>query len=193
MTVAQPVLQTPRLELVPLTNEHLQHTKQLDMDREVMKMVAFGRPFTDEEATQMHSWLAGLAAAHPGLGTWAGLKDGEFVGWWILAPIATKEDPEKFQTGQSEFGFRVSPKFWGQGYAKEGAREMVRYAFENLGLQAVVGETMAINAASRAVMAGVGLKYVETFFNKYDTPPPGIEAGEVRYVVKREDWLSARP
>lgn len=67
---------------------------------------------------------------------------------------------------------------------------MVRHAFEDLKLDEVVGETMTVNAASRAVMAGSGLKHVETFFNTYDTPPAGIEEGEVRYVIKRDDWLS---
>jgi RimJ/RimL family protein N-acetyltransferase len=131
----------------------------------------------------------GCAASVPGFGTWAGFAKGEFVGWWILAPVPTKENPERFMTDRTEYGFRVSPKFWGQGYAKEGGREMVRYAFQELGLAEVIGETMTINMASRAVMAGCGLKHVETFFNKYDTPPPGIEEGEVRYSISREEWL----
>jgi RimJ/RimL family protein N-acetyltransferase len=53
----------------------------------------------------------------------------------------------------------------------------------------VIGETVTINKASQAVMAGCGLKHVETFFNKYDTPPPGIEEGEVRYLISRQEWL----
>ncbi|KAF2220758.1 putative acetyltransferase, GNAT family [Elsinoe ampelina] len=187
MTSKQPTLRTPRLELVPLTDEHRENTKLLDMDPEVMKMVAFGRPFTEEETQQMHSWLTGIATSHPGLGTWAGMQGGQFVGWWVLAPIPTKDDAEKFEEGRSEFGFRVCPKFWGQGYAKEGAREMIRYAFEDLGLSEVVGETMTINAASRAVMAGVGLTHVETFFRKYDNPPSGIEEGEVRYTIRNRN------
>lgn len=185
----QVTLRTTRLELVPLTQEHRELTMKLDMDPEVMKSVAFGRPFTEEEAIQVHTWLMGCGTSIPGYGTWAGFSQGEFVGWWILAPIPTPEDPTKFKTGKTEYGFRVSPEFWGQGYAKEGAREMVRHAFEDLGLEEVIGETMTVNAASRRVMAGSGLKHVETFFNTYPTPPPGIEEGEVRYAITREDWL----
>ncbi|GFG27856.1 uncharacterized N-acetyltransferase YnaD [Aspergillus udagawae] len=189
MTIkAQATLRTARLKLVPMGHEHRKFTMQLDMDPEVMKMVAFGRPFTEDEAIQVHTWLMGCATSVPGFGTWAGFAKGEFVGWWILAPIS-KENPEKFMTDRTEYGFRVSPKFWGQGYAKEGGREMVRYAFEELGLTEVIGETMTINKASRAVMVGCGLKHVETFFNKYDTPPPGIEEGEVRYSISRQEWL----
>lgn len=91
---------------------------------------------------------------------------------------------------KTEYGFRVSPKYWGRGFAKEGAREMVRHAFQDLELDEVIGETMTVNSASRAVMAGSGLKHVDTFFNKYDTPPAGIEEGEVRYRVTKDEWLS---
>lgn len=75
----------------------------------------------------------------------------------------------------------------GKGFAKEGAREMVRHAFRDLELAGLIGETMTVNAASRAVMAGSGLKHVDTFFVTYVTPPAGIEEGEVRYSIRSED------
>lgn len=193
---AQATLRTARLELVPLGPEHSKFTKKLDMDPTVMKHVGFGRPFTAEEATQSHAWLLNCAKSVPGLGAWAGFADGDFVGWWILAPVplcGTESQSEckeqAFYSDRTEYGFRISPTFWGQGYAKDGARELVRHAFQDLGLVEVAGETMTVNVASRAVMARCGLKHVDTFFNTYDTPPPGIEEGEVRYVITRDDWL----
>lgn len=202
MTIrGQSTLRTSRLELVPLRNEHKPHTKKLDMDPEVMKTIAFGRAFTDDEANQVHAWLMESAQKLPGFGCWAGFHQGEFVGWWILAAMPAPdakpdEEPQRLLTNKTEYGFRVSPKFWGKGFAKEGAKEIIRHAFEDLELSEVVGETMTVNAASRAVMAGTGLKHVDTFFNTYelpagDKPPAGIEEGEVRYALKREDWLAA--
>ncbi|EAW15365.1 GNAT family N-acetyltransferase [Aspergillus clavatus NRRL 1] len=188
-TNVQVTLSTARLKLVPLGPEHRDFTMKLDMDPDVMKHVAFGRPFTTEEAIQVHDWLLNSAKCVPGLGTWVGIANGEFVGWWILAAIPSKDDPKHFIANRTEYGFRVSPKFWGQGYAKEGAREIIRHAFQDLGQEEVIGETMTVNAASRAVMAGCGLKHVDTFFNKYDTPPPGIEEGEVRYSITKDEWL----
>lgn len=210
MTIkGQATLHTPRLDLVPLRAEHRPHTMALDMDPLVMKTVAFGRAFTEDEAIQVHTWLMQSAKTVPGFGCWAGFtKDsGEFVGWWILASCSEPESTESTETEDSEtkdrkdslqppitdkaeYGFRVAPKFWGKGFAKEGAREMVRHAFQDLELAEVIGETMTVNGASRAVMAGSGLKHVDTFFNTYDTPPAGIEEGEVRYSIRREDWLS---
>jgi len=40
-----------------------------------------------------------------------------------------------------EIGWRLSTDYWGQGFATEGAREMVRYAFEVIGLKAIVSMT----------------------------------------------------
>jgi RimJ/RimL family protein N-acetyltransferase len=218
----QATLCTPHLDLVPLRAEHRPHTMALDMDPLVMKTVAFGRAFTEDEAIQVHTWLMQSAKTVPGFGCWAGFtKDsGEFVGWWILASCSEPESTESIEsaeikdsetkdsetkdseskdrkdslqppiTDKAEYGFRVAPKFWGKGFAKEGAREMVRHAFQDLELAEVIGETMTVNGASRAVMAGSGLMHVDTFFNTYDTPPAGIEEGEVRYSIRREDWLS---
>lgn len=67
---------------------------------------------------------------------------------------------------------------------------MLRHAFQDLGLIEVIGETMTANAGSRAVMASCGLKHVSTFYNEYPTPPPGIEEGEMRYAITREEWLA---
>ncbi|BDD58834.1 hypothetical protein MPDQ_007480 [Monascus purpureus] len=179
MTKSQPTLRTARLELVPLGPEHRGLTIQLDTDPDVMKYIAFGKPFTHEQALEVHQWLLESATHVSGLGCWAGFAGGDFVGWWILAPAS-----------QAEFGFRLLPRFWRQGYAKEGAREMLRHAFQDLGLIEVIGETMTANAGSRAVMASCGLKHVSTFYNEYPTPPPGIEEGEMRYAITREEWLA---
>ncbi|UZP32832.1 hypothetical protein NXS19_000648 [Fusarium pseudograminearum] len=73
-----------------------------------------------------------------------------------------------------EFGLRILPKFWGQGYAKEGSRAVVKHGLEDLNVEEVFGETMAVNQGSRVIMEKIGLKHVRTFYNKYDTPPPGL-------------------
>lgn len=192
MTIkAQTILRTKRLELVPLGPEHLDLTIQLDMDPNVMKYVAFGVPFTKDQALQVHQWLLQQATYVPGFGTWVGFAGSDFVGWWILAPRPIPDNPAKISKEEADFGFRLSPKFWGQGYAKEGGRELLRHGFQDLGLVEASGETMTVNVASRAAMESCGLKHAATFFNDYPTPPPGIEEGEMRYSISKEDWVSS--
>ncbi|MGB3764654.1 MAG: GNAT family N-acetyltransferase [Ornithinimicrobium sp.] len=121
-----------------------------------------------------------------GLGFWAGLVDGEFVGWWILEP------PERADQGpvegQAELGYRLLRRFWRRTLGSEGARELIRYGFEDVGLVRIFAETMAVNAASRATMVSVGMQFVRNFQLAFDEPVPGSELGEVEYAISREQW-----
>lgn len=58
-----------------------------------------------------------------------------------------------------EIGWRLSAEYWGQGLATEGAQEMARYAFENLGLDELVSFTVPSNWRSRRVMQKLGMTH----------------------------------
>ena len=58
-----------------------------------------------------------------------------------------------------EIGWRLSPEYWGQGLATEGAREVVRYAFGDLGLKDLVSFTIPGNGRSRLVMEKLGMTH----------------------------------
>jgi RimJ/RimL family protein N-acetyltransferase len=93
-------------------------------------------------------------------------------------------------TWRADLGYRLQQRYWRRGYASEGARELVRHGFEDLGLTRIFAQTMAVNQASRATMASVGLKLVRTFAEEYDVPIPGHEQGEVEYDITQERWLT---
>jgi RimJ/RimL family protein N-acetyltransferase len=172
-------LSTPRLDLVPLAEEHLEHEVELDSDPEVMRYL--GKPRSRAEVQSYHRNRLAEADMVPGLGFWAGFCDGQFVGWWILGPRPV--------AGQAELGYRLLRRYWRQGLASEGARELLRHGFEDLGLDRIFAETMAVNQASRATMASVGLRHRRTFHLDWDDPLPGTEQGEVEYAITREEWL----
>lgn len=190
--MSQPTISSARLELVPLNEgpEHRQFLLELDTDSEVMRYIAFGRPFDEKEAELCREAL--LKTAEPaGFGTWvARLKNRndnnqkELVGWWVLSP--SEKDPRR-----AEFGLRVVRQFWGNGFAKEGTLALLRYAFEAMpGLGAVYGETMTVNEGSCKTMESCGMRFTRKFFNDYKdlTLAPGIEHGEVEYAITREEW-----
>jgi len=183
----QPVLQTARIRLMPLSDEHLEHEVALDADPEVMKYLGNGKPRTRSVVEALHKERLAVATRVPGLGFWAGFVGDEFVGWWILEP---PDRPDQGPVeGQAELGYRLLPRFWRQGLAKEGARELVRYGFENMGLNRVFSETMVVNEASRATMASIGLIHEKTFHMDWEERIPGSEFGEVVYSITREQWL----
>jgi RimJ/RimL family protein N-acetyltransferase len=74
--------------------------------------------------------------------------------------------------------------------ASEGARELIRHGFEDLGLTRIFAETMAVNTASRATMASVGMRHLRTFHLDCDEPLPGSDLGEVEYAISRQQWLT---
>lgn len=56
-----------------------------------------------------------------------------------------------------EIGWRLATDYWGRGLATEGAREVLRHAFEDLKLQEVVSFTVPANVRSRRVMEKIGM------------------------------------
>lgn len=187
--MSQATLHTRRIRLVPLSDEHVEHEVELDADPEVMRYLE-GRPRSREEVEVLHARRLAVAHAAPGFGFWAGFVGGDFVGWWILEPPSRRD--QGAVDGQAELGYRLLPRHWRKGLASEGARELIRHGFEDLGLVRVFAETMAVNTASRATMASVGMEHTRTFHLAFTDPLPGTELGEVEYAITRERWLSRR-
>jgi RimJ/RimL family protein N-acetyltransferase len=153
-----------------------------------MRYLGSGKARTREEIEQYHRRRIAVAAHVSGLGFWVGFVEGHFVGRWALEP-PDRADQGPVQ-GQAELGYRLLPRYWRRGLASEGARELVRHGFEDLGLTRIFAETMAVNAASRATMASIGLAYVRTFHLDWDDPLPGAEHGEVEYAITADRWIA---
>ena len=181
----QPTLRTERITLVPLADEHLEWEVELDSDPEVMRYL-IGRASTREEVEASHARRLAAAQKVDGLGFWVGLVGGEFVGWWILQPAHGPDQPD--DPGVADLGYRLLQHQWRKGLASEGARELVRYGFDDVGLDRIIAQTMAVNAAARAVMERIGLTYVRTFPTSITAPVDGVEEGEVEYEITPEQW-----
>jgi len=186
--MSQERLQTCRINLDPLSDEHLEHEVELDSDPEVMRFLGHGRARTREEVEACHRARLEVSEQVPGLGFWVGFVDGVFVGWWILEPPERAEhSPVK---GQAELGYRILRRHWRRGLASEGSRELIRHGFEDLGLSRIFAETMTVNVGSRATMAAVGMEYIRTFDLASSEPLPGAEQGLVEYAISKEQWLA---
>jgi RimJ/RimL family protein N-acetyltransferase len=188
--MTQPTLKTERIRLVPLADEHLELEVELDSDPEVMRYLT-GRARSHAEVEQMHHRRLATARVVPGLGFWVGFADGVFVGWWILQPPHGPD--QSTVAGEADLGYRLLRRHWRRGYASEGARELVRYGFAELGLNRIFAQTMAVNTASRATMSAVGLSFARAYVSgdhPYDDPVPGAEQGEVEYEITRSTWSS---
>jgi [ribosomal protein S5]-alanine N-acetyltransferase len=74
---------------------------------------------------------------------------------------------------------------WGKGYATEGARALVRYGLDDLGLYRIVGVTHPDNAASQHVLVKAGLADAG-WGHYYSRPVRVFEA--VRNAAWRPSW-----
>ena len=71
------------------------------------------------------------------------VSDGAFIGWCSL----TRWNPDY---RSASMGYCFDDAAWGNGYATEAARALLRWAFDTLDLNRVQAETDTRNAASAA-------------------------------------------
>ena len=91
-----------------------------------------------------------------------------------------------------ELGWRLVADVWGQGYATEGARAMLRLGFEEFQLDRLIAYTTPPNAASRRVMQKIGL--VRDAASDFDHPDLEADHPLLRHIVygiDREAWLAS--
>jgi RimJ/RimL family protein N-acetyltransferase len=79
------------------------------------------------------------------------LPSGPLIGSVGLRDI----DPEHLQ---AELGFWIGREWWGNGYAREAAAEVIRFGFESLELNRIYAHHMARNPASGKVLRAAGMQ-----------------------------------
>jgi RimJ/RimL family protein N-acetyltransferase len=198
----QPILRTDRLLLVPLADRHLELEVQLDSDPEVLRYIS-GRARSRDEVVTFHAQRMALSRKVDGLGYWmafgsaGGARDstppmiadeGEFIGLMMLPPAHGPDQPD--DPTVSELGYRLVRRYWRKGLASEASRVLLRHAFDTVGQNRVIAQTMAVNIGSRGVMEAIGMRYVRTYFPHWDDPLPGADLGEVEYEMTRGMWQS---
>ena len=60
---------------------------------------------------------------------------------------------------RAELGYWIGVPYWGQGYATEAGREVVRYGFEDLALNRIYAFHFVTNPASGRVLQKIGMRY----------------------------------
>lgn len=154
-------LESDRLVLVPLSDEHLPALAEINSNADVMRYIGPGRPQSLEESQAMIDRVK-LRWQEHGYSWWAMLRktDGQMVGAATLQPI------EGVTGATPEIGWRLHPDCQGHGYATEAARRIVDWARE-LGIPELLAVAHPDNSASTAVMERLGMQFrgIETHYN----------------------------
>jgi len=102
----------------------------------------------------------------------------EFVGW---TGIKLETMPTNGFTRYYDLGYRLIPRFWGQGIATESAIASLNYGFNVIKLEIVYGAAHAENVGSNAVFHKLHFTQENGFL--YDGAP------HYWYSMKKPQWL----
>ncbi len=156
-----PLLETERLVLKPVTDTLRPFVFQGLSDTEVRARMKL--PVLDTRAKQ-DAWWQRFEAWH---------KQGKAVQWCAfskktgqyLALLTIKEIDQDNYRG--EIGYSVMKEAWGQGFGKEGAAQLVQYAFAEIGLHSLFAVILPYNIPSQRIVKGLGFSQEGHFKEEY--------------------------
>jgi RimJ/RimL family protein N-acetyltransferase len=148
-----PTIETPRLRLRDWRDDDVEAWIAMNADPRVTEF--FARPST-REGSESRAGEIREELTRRGYGWWVvEIRGGPaFAGVICLrdVPFAAHFTPAR------EIGWRFAPANWGHGYATEGARAALDFAFTRLQWDEVVAMTVPTNLRSRRVMERLGMR-----------------------------------
>ncbi len=175
-----PTFETARLRLRPYGEADIAELLPLIGAREVAATtLRIAHPYTEQDA---RDFLA--LAQEPGK-KWLAItlrRDGRQIGG-----IGLRVD-DRHQ--HAELGYWLGAPYWGQGYATEAAREMLRYGFDDLHLHRIFASHFKHNPVSGRILVKLGMH------------PEGCQRQHLRkwdqfvdselYGILRQEWEISR-
>jgi RimJ/RimL family protein N-acetyltransferase len=120
--------------------------------------------------------------------------EGVVIGDLMLAPEdawSQTEVKDQAQGVQAEIGWCLDPAYEGNGYATEAVRELIRIAFEELGLRRLIANAFADNEPSWRLMERVGMRR-ELYAVKESLHRSGEWLDGISYALLAEEWSRLR-
>lgn len=175
------VMATERLVLRPLVTDDAPAVAALAGQREIADTtISIPHPYSEERAVE---WIATHTVRSGGKEVVFAItlkKSGILIGSMGLRDIDTEHS-------QAEMGFWIGLDWWGQGFATEAGRAVIRIAFEQLNLNRVHAHHMVRNPASGRVLERIGMKregVLRQRLRKW-----GVFEDVVVMAILREDWV----
>jgi ribosomal-protein-alanine N-acetyltransferase len=171
-----PILETARLRLRAYTEADIPELLPLIGTREVAATtLRIPHPYTEQNARDFFVLLE-----EPGR-LWLAITlraDGRMIGG-----IGLTVDQ---QHQRAELGYWLGVNHWGQGFATEAAREMLRHGFEDLALLRIFASHFKQNTASGRILRKLGMSYEgcqREHYRKWNEP-----VDSELYGILRKEW-----
>jgi RimJ/RimL family protein N-acetyltransferase len=174
-----PTLETARLRIRPYRESDIAELLPLIGPREVAATtLRIAHPYTEQDARDF------LVLTQEPDKLWLAITlrtDGRQIGGVGLRIDDLHQN--------AELGYWLGVPYWGQGYATEASREMLRYGFEELRLHRIFASHFKHNVASGRILAKLGMRH------------EGCQRDQIRkwdrfidlelYGLLRQDWRTS--
>lgn len=174
--------QTARLQLIPLSADHLGPYAALIAQPLVHRHLSRAREIAADPEGQARRIIdmSEQQWAKRGLGPYAifARDDGRFVGRGGLLFVE--------HSGEVEINYMLDPSAWGRGYARELAARCLDIGFARMRLAMIIATTNPDNASSRRVLEKLGFIM---------TGEKTLEGGRIvqMHQILKNDWRAAAP
>nr|WP_294796279.1 GNAT family N-acetyltransferase [uncultured Mucilaginibacter sp.] len=159
----QTIIETSRLIIREITSNDLKGMFEIDSDAEVHRYLGNDLVKSIGESEKIIAFIRQQYLDN-GIGRWAMTEkeSGNFMGWTGFKFIS---ETINGQSGYYDLGYRMLPRYWGKGYATEGATACLKYGLEILNLKPIYAMANAENAASKNVLIKTGFTHAGTFMH----------------------------
>ncbi len=177
------IIETDRLCLRLWKEEDKKEFNAMNSDPAVMEY--FPKTLNiDESGRLMEKIIKSIDEKTYGLWAVETKIDNRFIGFIGISNVTF----ESYFTPCIEIGWRLKKEAWGKGYATEGAKACLKYAFQILKLMEIYSFTALINERSERLMQKIGMTKIGEFDH------PNVEKGSqlkrhVLYKLTREKYL----
>lgn len=171
------IIETNRLILRKITNDD--YKEIADILQDINVMYAWEKSFSDEE---VQNWINQNLKRYDNEGYSYFLalnkEDNKVVG--VMGPLIENiEDKEYIGVA-----YILNKNSWGYGYASEGVKACIDYAFNKLDVKKVIAEIRPNNVASLKVAKRLNMKIEGSFIKIYDNK----EMEHLIYSIDRGDY-----
>ena len=115
--------------------------------------------------------------------------EGKVIGSLGIELYNEEKFPELKDVSCREIGYVLSKDYWGRGLMPEALKEVIRYLFEDVGLDAILCGHFLWNRQSERVQEKCGFRHYA--YGTYETRYGTVEQDETNILTK-EEWLAMK-
>lgn len=147
-----PVLETPRLKLIEIKEEHVDKIFQIFSNEDVIKYYGMEPLQQKEQASNMINSFSKNFQEKRSMRWGIFLKESaELVGTLGLNNISIGQK-------RTEIGYELLPEYWRRGIVSEAVEQIIHYCFEELNLFRIAAVTFTENESSYKLLLKLGFE-----------------------------------